>query len=310
MAILLKEITIRYSPKGDSFLQAIRDYYAMFNLWRTEGSGGQAGATNQRRSELIDDVFEQVAETFGKKLLDRFGKEWVNYAPHNRKDIGVVSNSLKLHNWLDFHGAMEKIMYTIMGDSWMSSLKKADKNPKEMLSMLSPSIQNLVQRSSQFADIPKPEPKWKAYDKPMNARGSLGGTQIDLPMAGGQMDLPLAPGEKLPQMPRNLPKMDTPFASDQPKRLAANWEKVMEKFGYKWSEADNGYKNEDRNMLIQIQPSNAARVFFPNGKSEVIPNLGKLFRRMQHNKNRRHKKEPAAQVTEDNFKQLYEFLYT
>lgn len=303
MAILLKEITIRYSPQGGNLFQLLRDYFAVFGLWQRIQTGE---VVSERKAELINDVMHQVGKMTHARIVERLGNMDLHGKEGINKTIQKFNHAGNMENWPDFTAALSDLAKQTASVDRTGELGTMWRDAKN--TQVSPSLWGL------FGGKPptpkKPEPKWKQFDKPMNARGSLGGTQQDLPMAGGQTDLPLAPGEKLPQMPRNLPKMDTPFASDEPKRLAANWEKVMEKFGYKWSEADNGYKNEERDVLVQVQPSNAVRVFFPNGKSETIPNLGKLFRIMKHNKNKRHKKEPAAQVSEDNFKQLYEFLYT
>jgi hypothetical protein len=102
-----------------------------------------------------------------------------------------------------------------------------------------------------------------------------------------------------------------------PKRLSSNWEKVLAGFHYDWNDAEHGYvKNlsDDRMIKIVVMPDNTTTAIFPNGKTRHFPNLGEMFRTLAHSKTRRQANkadEPQvkAQVTEANFKDLYQFLY-
>lgn len=306
MAILLKELTIRYSPKSGDIMQLIQDYYAMFSLWRNEGSGGSnVSPTSQRKTEVIDDVFEQVAKLLAVKLNDQLK----SYDVH-RKDLQRMNHALKMQDWLNFHGAIEPLIKQY-GPATFQGLKKSEMNPKDNLTALSPSIKNLVQSSPGLpAATPKPEPKWKSLDKPLTAPPAE--IPRELPMGGNQMHLPLKPREKLPPMPDNLPPLQTAFAGRDPKRLGGNWETILANYGYNWSEPDNAYKNEKREVMFQVQPNNSVKVLLPSGETKDFANIGLILRRLAHNRKKRHARkagEPQAQVTEENYKMLYEFLY-
>lgn len=324
MAILLKELTIRYSPQGGTFTQLVRDYYAMFSLWRNEGSGGSnVSPTGQRKTEVIDDVLEQIIT----RIAERFNRQF-EFDDVQRKNLQQMNHAFKTKNWLDFHAAVEP-MFKAFGPGWFRDVKKMEMNPKDHVSSLSPSIKNFVQSSPGLPDAPKkPEPiglvkPWnglgpdpskaslKALDKPLTAPPAE--IPRELPMAGNQMHLPLKPREKLPPMPDNLPPLQKPFAGREPKRLGGNWETVLANYGYNWSEPDNAYKNEKREVMFQVQPNNSVKVFLPSGGTKNFANIGLILRRLAHNRKKRHAGkagEPQAQVTEENYKMLYEFLYT
>lgn len=300
MAILLKEITIRYSPQGDNLFQLLKDYYAVFGLWQRIQTGE---IVNQRKAELIDDVMYQIGKMIHPRILKRLGELDLHGKEGLGKSIKQFNHAAATENWPDLTAALSDIAKqtaTIDRTGELANLWRDAKNTQ-----VSPSIQGL------FGGPPKkPEPKWKQFDKPMNARGSLGGTQQDLPMAGGQTDLPLAPGEKLPQMQKNLPPLPTGMTAGGTKQIGGNWEKILNGFGYNWSEEDKAYKNDARNVKIQIFQNNSARAVLPSGKQKDFNNLGSLLRALGHNRKKRHGKEPTAQVAKENYKGLYEFLYT
>lgn len=307
MAILLKELTIRYSPQGNTFAQVARDYYAMFSLWRNEGSGGSnVSPTGQRKTEVIDDVLEQIAKMVVDRLNTQYGAD-----ERYQKNLRQVNHAFKTQNWLDFHGAVEPL-FKVLGPVWFKDMKKLEMNPKDNVSLLSRSIQNFVKSSPGLpAATPKPEPKWKALDKPLTAPPEE--IPRELPMGGNQMHLPLKPREKLPPMPDNLPPLQKPFAGRDPKRLGGNWETVLANYGYNWSEPDNAYKNEKREIMFQVQPNNSVKVLLPSGETKDFANIGLILRRLAHNRKKRHARkagEPQAQVTKENYKMLYEFLYS
>jgi len=302
MAILLKELTINYSPekgKTTTLMQILMDYHAIFSVWQKEGSGGaNVSPTSQRKTEIIDNLIEQVATAVLISLTNRLSENG-RYA----KDLKKMKFAYGQKNWLDFTASVDNLVGLAFGTP---ALKQIELNPKAELSKLSKVIQPFVKSTLGFPDIKPKEPAWKKYDKPLTAPPAT--IQQDLPFAGAQTNLPLKPKEKLPSVPADLPPMATPFAGNEPKRVPANWEKVFSQYGYNWDDADKEYKNTERNMKIQQQPNGVFTVIFPSGNTKEVRNLGLLLRKLQHNREKRHK-EPAAQVTEANYKDLYRFLY-
>jgi hypothetical protein len=123
---------------------------------------------------------------------------------------------------------------------------------------------------------------------------------------------PKPPREKLPSLPTNLPPIEPQFGGEESSRIPANWEKILGNYGYVWNEEEKMYKNPQRNTSIRFRPNNTSTVTSGSGKQKEFPNLGSLLRRLEHNRKKRHPAvtgEPAAQVTEEHYKQLYEFLY-
>ena len=125
---------------------------------------------------------------------------------------------------------------------------------------------------------------------------------------------PVAP--VIPPAPTNV--QEPTMTGNTPKRLQGPWETLFKKYGYEWDESEKQYINQQRGVKIEIYPNNSVQVYYPGGGMKQYPNLGVVLRKMAHAKNKRHPKEPEAapagepraQVTEENFKDLYRFLYT
>ncbi len=304
MAILLKELRFNYAPKGESLLQLLRDFYAMFSVWREEGSGGQPGATTGGRAAIIDDLFGQVAQKTGETILKRFENEWKHEAEHNRKDIQKLAHTWKMQDWMNFSAHLTDLLRNIMGDALVRGFRKL--NPKTIAKTLSPSIQQFVKSTKGFEDVPEPVPAWKQYDKPLKPPKDAA-SQRELPIAGSQTHLPFP---KFPTMPDDLPKMATPMAGTESKRLGGNWEQQLAKFNYQWDEEAKEYKNPTLGTSIKFEPNLSSTVKTTKGQELRFANLGQLFIALEKNRKQRHGKEPIAQVTENDFVKLYEFLYT
>ena len=197
MANLIKELQLRYSPEGGSPRQVSHDYFAMFALWRAEGSGGDGGATSIGRSRLVDDVFRQVAEAMGLKYAEGrqlAGREVI------KKDIGQLNHYLKMEDWMNFHGVVKDILRKTVVSTRFQELSKMETNPKAHLDDFSRMIRELVRSSRVLPDAPgastksEPEPAYKQFDKPLTAPPAA--LSPELPMKGAQMHLPLKPQEK------------------------------------------------------------------------------------------------------------------
>lgn len=293
----LKELTIRYSPKGDNLFQLVKDYYAVFGLWQQIGAGGQPGAASERKTEMVNDVMVQVA----KMVQDRINKRAVQMqTPEMHKELRKFNHAAATENWLDFTAALSDIVRKSATLDRSGDLAKVWKSASA--TDVSPSLWNLF-----GGRPPTPEPAWKKYDKPLRPPKDATGGQRELPIAGSQIHLPFP---KMPQMPDDLPKMATPMAGTEPKRLGGNWEKLLTKFNYDWDESSKEYKNSQLGTTIRINPDNSANVTTVRGIRKDFVNLGLLLRALDHNRKKRHGKEPIAQVTEGDFVQLYEFLYT
>ena len=206
MANLIKELQLRYSPEGGSPRQVSHDYFAMFALWRAEGSGGDGGATSIGRSRLVDDVFRQVAEAMGLKYAEGrqlAGREVI------KKDIGQLNHYLKMEDWMNFHGVVKDILRKTVVSTRFQELSKMETNPKAHLDDFSRMIRELVRSSRVLPDAPgastksEPEPAYKQFDKPLTAPPAA--LSPELPMKGAQMHLPLKPQEKIP-VPEHVPE--------------------------------------------------------------------------------------------------------
>jgi len=311
MAILLKELTIRYSPQGGDLMQLIKDYFAVFGLWQKHQ---QPGAASESKVEMINDVMHQVGKMTHQRMIQRLGEMDLSQKEGINKIIAQFNHASSMEDWSEFTAALNELARLTSNRTRVGDFAKVWKDAST--ADVSPSIWNL------FGGRPKkPEPvgvkPWdglgkdpsKAFNKPLTAPPAE--IPRELPMAGAQMHLPLKPREKLPPMPDNLPPLRT--AGNEPKRLGGNWETVLAQYGYNWSEPDNAYKQETRNVLLQVQPNNSIKAFLPSGKIRDFENIGLLLRKLAHARKKRHARkagEPQAQVTEENYKALYEFLYT
>ena len=128
------------------------------------------------------------------------------------------------------------------------------------------------------------------------------------PAAPEPTPAPAAPRSDIPSLPSNLPPLAGP-TGEKAVRIPPNWEKILGNYGYIWNEEENSYNNTQRNAKIKFRPNNTSVVTLSSGKTREFPNLGLLFRTLEHNKKKRHPNEPVAQVTKENYKELYEFLY-
>jgi hypothetical protein len=147
--------------------------------------------------------------------------------------------------------------------------------------------------------LPKPAPR-NPYGNPTPS--SLGGS-----VTNPELTPPPVP----PAVPTNIPALGAPMAGAQGKRLGPNWEQFMTNLGFTWSDVDNGYRNQSRDTSIQVQPDNSVRVF-SKGHTKNYPNLGVLFRRLNHQRTQAQPVaagEPTAQINEANYRTLFRFLY-
>jgi hypothetical protein len=301
MAPLLKELTLRYSPKSTSFSSVAADYYAMFNSWRTLGSGGHPGASSQRKTEIIDDLFEQVWTQFDKQLSDYLSSTWSQYRPIYKKPIEKLRHARAVREPLDYHAAASEILTGILGHRWMRPHVNPDIDQQQFRN-LSPIVQRFVQKPHQ------PE----KTNSPATSKVSQG----QAPAQMAKPEEPSKPAEKLPLPAADLPPMEKPFATNAPKRLGGNWENILKDFGYDWNEDTDSYRNDKRGVRVQILGlRNSAEVTYAGGKKKTFATIGELLRAMGHARRRRHAtvkvgQEPAAQVTNEDYKLLYEFLYT
>jgi len=311
MAILLKELTIRYSPQGGDLMQLIKDYFAVFGLWQKHQ---QPGAASESKVEMINDVMHQVGKMTHQRMIQRLGEMDLSQKEGINKIIAQFNHASSMEDWTEFTSALNDLARLTSNRTRVGDFAKVWKDAS--VADVSPSIWNL------FGGRPKkPEPvgvkPWdglgkdpsKAFNKPLTAPPAE--IPRELPMAGAQMHLPLKPREKLPPMPSNLPPLAT--RPEGPTRLVT-WEPVLTSFGYVWDEGNKVYRNDQRNVTLQVDGrTNSIKATFPSGKKKDYPNIGTLLRAMGHSKTKRHARkagEPQAQVTEENYKALYEFLYT
>lgn len=279
--LLLKEITLNYIPSSDTIDQLARDYYVMFALWKRAGSGAMAfggGPEPQKRTEVIDQVFEQVATLLGERIIGTYGES---------DSTRNLEHYLKMEDWLNFHAEVEQVLKSKLPGSFQTYKNTIETDPRSAADSsnlrLSPIVKKLVTTASQFpkkekpADTSSPSPK-----KPT-----------------------------LPQIPTDVPPLGSPMAGNQSKRIPSNWEEVLKTYGYEWDESESAYKNPERNATIKIKPNYTSEVFLPSGNTMKFSNLGSLFLKLEDNKKKRQlqQTEPTAQVTTENYKMLYEFLY-
>jgi len=276
----------------------VKDYFAVFGLWQDTQTGDPI---NQRKAEIINDVMQQVGKMIHKRVLKQINMMDASSIDDLPKMLKKFNHAAAMENWPEFTAALTDLLRMGAKPSHTQEMLRIwkDATPADV----SPSLQGLFSGRP-----PKKTPDLKQVDKPLQAP-STADSQKELPSAGSQMNLP-HPKEKIPYPPENLPPQETPFASDVPKRLGGNWENVLKSFGYNWSEAENGYRNDVRNVFLRIQPDYSVYVTFPSGRMKILDNLGQLFIELNHNRNKRHRKEPVAHVTTENYKKLYEFLYT
>lgn len=314
MAIIsLKELTLRYSPKDDTLDQLIRDYYAIYPLWKEEGSGAMkfGGApAPEKRTEVIDQVFEQVATKLAKRLF-LAAKNVESY----RKIAVNIQHHLKMEDWIELHAEMEKIIKSYLGNSTFYAAKnKVERDPigaaRKYGVVISPLIKQLVSTSK---IAPKPPTEVPATPAP----------EIPAPIIAPSPapEVPTSVPEKpvysiAPELPPGVPPLGTPMAGKTPKRLVA-LEKELERMGYKWSEEEQMYKNTERGSSITIFPDNSSLAKNNTGKEYNFSNLGELLKKLYANR-----AQPAAQtepstvppapstpLTEAHYKTLFNFLY-
>lgn len=306
MPILLKEITLNYEPTGGSprIEQLIRDYYAMFTLWRAAGSGKLAfggGAEPEKRTAVVDQVFEQVAKMLGSELLIKLGTD--------KKETKKLEHYLKMEDWLNLHAEIDTLVQQILPGWRFRGVKgELEKDPRNTFIKLSPLVKRLIGTSRQFP--PKEEPKEvppapvePPTPAPTPAPSPAPSVSLPPPMEPKSLAYPPLPAE---------PSFAKPIGvGDEPKRIPG-WEGLMARYGYSWNEEEKAYKSPHRKVTIKIYPNNSAQVFLPSGGIRDFPTLGALFNTMEQNKKRRHHKkgEPAAQLTKEDFVPLFEFLYS
>ena len=151
MAILLKEITIRYSPKGNNLFQLLKDYYAVFGLWQKSKTGDPL---NQRKEELINDVMHQVGKMTHTRMLQRLGEMDLSHTDNINKLIRQFNHAAAMENWPDFTGALSDIAKqtsTIDRSGELGNVWKDAKNTE-----VSPSIWNLFGGRPSTAKVPTP----------------------------------------------------------------------------------------------------------------------------------------------------------
>lgn len=300
MPILLKEITLNYEPdRGYPRIeQLIRDYYAMFTLWKSAGSGKLAfggGPEPEKRTAVIDQVFEQVAKMLGSELLIKFGTD--------KKETRKLEHYLKMEDWLNLHAEIETLVKQILPGWRFQGVKgKLERDPRNTNMKFSSLVKRLIGTSRQFPSTEEPK---ETPPTPVSVEPPTSAPSVSLPP-------PLEPTPRAyPPLPAD-PSFAKPIGvGDEPKRIPG-WEGLMTRYGYTWSEEDKAYKSSERNVLIRVFPNNSAQVFLPNGGIRDFPTLGALFNAMEQNKKKRHHKkgEPAAHLTKEDFTKLFEFLYT
>lgn len=304
MAIIsLKELTLRYSPKSDTLDQLIQDYYAIYPLWKEEGSGAMkfgGGPSPEKRTEVIDQVFEQVATLLAERLF-LAAKNVNSY----RKIAVNIKHHLKMEDWIELHAEMEKIIQNYLGNAAFYATKnKVERDPigaaKKYGVQISPLIKQLVSTSK---IAPSGASQTSTDVPPMK--------EPEVPSPAPTVEPPAAPEPYsiAPQLPPGIPPLGAPMAGKNPKRLMA-MEQELEKYGYKWSEEDQVYKNDEWQSTITINQDNSS-VVRVQGKEFTFPNLGELFKKLALNKQKRYTNaaEPSAQITETHYKTLFNFLY-
>lgn len=308
--MLLKEITFRYTPKGNTLEQAIWDYYAMSALYRSEGSAGhsagsQANIRGEKRTEIIDNVFGQVLDTVANLYFQKVKEDPLKYAPSSvRKDIKKLSNAWRFKDWMEFHAAFDSIVKLAKPIMGYDRVKKAEINPKAVVQLLSPDIQKLVNTATSFD---KTEPVSNTPEEPS--------TNISVTTPPPEVKKKII----VPPLDQNLPPLSATMDKIKPKRLEFGWELTLKTFDFEWNEEKQGYFNTEKNALIRIRPDNSLKITYSDGKEVDLPNLGLLFRKLKHDFNNKPAPVQAdnpAQITENDmtksnsFKALWDYLYT
>ena len=181
--LLLKEIALRYMEKDGK--KQFWDFYAMYDLWRTVGSGGTASSpTSEKRQAMVDNVFEQVTKAFAKTIIANLIK-FGGYKLKEDVDRGQVSkfikqlmSGLKMSDWMEVYSAIDQMMdieqktsSLFFGRFGVSPADiKAQKrisigNPARYLQFVSPIVARLIRNNYQViggqgdvgAELEKPE---------------------------------------------------------------------------------------------------------------------------------------------------------
>ena len=297
--MLLQEIAIRYPPK-QGMIQLTKDYYATFSLWKNAGSGAMSFGkppTTHTRTKIVDELFRQVTDEMVLAINDRVkgtaasgDKELISKM---EKDISKINREHKLEDWLNLHATITDILGKYFLNKWALQRRiDIENDPTSVIMQLSPVVKNIVQANKQVL------PKSKSEDEP---------APIPAPPPEPTPPPP-PPTPKGPELtwPKDLPPLPQDATREiESKRIPANYENMLKKFEYEWSEEDNAYKREKTGTLLKIRGDYSSVASIPGkpGRKE-FPSLGKLFIQLSHAR-KRDKKHSVS----ESYKTLFEFLY-
>jgi len=278
------------------------------------GSGGLKGTTQtEKRRQVIDDIHTQIAKKFSEYILDKFSKfsyfqleqnlPYENNIKEAKKTLRELHHAYKMEDLHEIYASINKLLgitksYTFLNipGVFYSKIKQVV-NPLDFLNsdkfVLSPIVEKFIRINSLFFKQTEPvTPQQKIETEPITE--------------------PITPPYSI-NKPSEPVDIQTPSISgEELKRLSAAWEKILNNYGYYWEESENYYKNNIRDVIIKIYQDDSVKVNILSKNREIrFNNLGLLFRKLKHNKDKRHntEKEPEAQLKENHFKDLFRFLY-
>jgi hypothetical protein len=296
--MLLQEIAINY-PSNQGYVQLAKDYYAVFSLWKNAGSGAMAFGkppTTHTRTKIVDEIFKQVVDALvnkiititterlpdqvDQKLLDKFDKH-----------LEKINREYKQEDWLNLHATITDFFKKYYPNvPFVQRLVKIEDDPISYPEPfeLTPVVANIIRANKHF--LPGPVSKAEPEERPSP---------------------PSPPQRSVPTLtwPTDLPPLPQDATTDvESKRIPANYENMLKKFGYEWSEADNAYKRDETGVILKIRGDYSSEASVPGtSKRRKFRNLGDLFKRLRYARIRdTHKKKHSVS---ESYKKLFDFLY-